>query len=189
MSKTEKKTAVFYNEREHHTEMAAAHEIAKVFTEAKNELETILEKPLDYTAFKNDVLGYSIAEIKLKYPGAFNLNLPLDKTLQMLSIDLRKLEQFDAILKTTKHEICVCPKKGTATPKDNKEPHILYAETPQQLDRLRVAQSLADLLEELHQYKSGTAKANLTNGVTHIVYFEPQTEKITPNHFFVMGDQ
>jgi hypothetical protein len=189
MIKTEKKTAVFYDEIAHHTEMAAAHETAKVFTDAKNELETILEKPLDsYTGFKNDVLGYSIAEIKNKYPGAFGLNLPLDKTLQMLSIDLRKIEQYDAILKTTPHKICVCPKKGTAEPLNNKEPHIWYAETPEQIARLKFSNELAALLEQAHEYKPGTAKANLTNGVNHIVYFEPQTEKLTPNHFFVMGN-
>jgi hypothetical protein len=170
--------------------MNKAHETAKVFTDAKNELETILEKPIEnYTAFKNDVLGYSIAEIKLKYPAAFNLNLGLDKTLQMLSIDLRKLEQYDATLKTTPHKICVCPKKGTATADDDKEPFCWYAETPEQLQRLRFAQSLADLLEQAQEYKPGTAKANLTNGVNHIVYFNMQNEKITPNHFFVMGAQ
>ena len=184
-----KKVKVFFDEISHYQEMNRAYEITKVFNDAKNELETILEKPIDnYTAFRNDILQYSIAAIKDKYPAAFNLNLGLDKTLSMLSIDLRKLEQYDATLKTTPHKICVCPKKGTATADDDKEPFCWYAETPEQHERLNFANELVGVLERAHEnYLQHTHKANLTNGLQRLVYFEPQTEKITPHHYFIMN--
>lgn len=189
MSKEVKKVKVFFDEASHHQEMTKTYEIVEVYKAAAKELETIIEKTIDNPIeFKNDPLLYSIAQIKLKYPAAFNLNLGLDKTMQMLGIDLRKLEQHDAVLKTTPHKIDVCNKTGNCTPNDDKEPFIWYAEQPEQLARLQFANELAALLERANEYTPFTHKANLTNGLQRFVYFEPQTEKITPHHYFVMNN-
>jgi hypothetical protein len=187
MKKENKKTAVFYNEIEHLTAMREGDTIGLLFKEAKNELETILEAPIkDYTAFRNDVLGYSIAEIKNKFPKPFDLGLPIEKVLAMLSIDLRMIERVDATLKTTPHKFCVCPKTGDATADSCREDFIWYATTDEQHERLDFANELATILERAYLFTPHTYKSNVTNGLTHIVYFDVQTETIKPNHYFVM---
>ena len=188
MSKEAKKVKVFFDESAHYQEMNKAYEIAGVFKAAKNELESIISKPIeDFTAFRSDVLNYSLAEIKKVYPGAFNLNLPLDKTLQMLSIDLRKIENYDAILATTPHSINVCCETGEATPNDDKEPFCWYAETPEQHERLNFANELSDILERSHKFMPHVHKANMTTGLERLVYFNMQNERIQPHHYFVMN--
>ncbi len=185
MKKQERKTAVFYNEGQHHSDMGQTYETTLLFKEAKNSLEAILENPIeDYKAFRADLLGYSIAQIKNKFPKAFDLGLPIDKTLQMLSIDLRIIERADGILKTTPHRFNVCPKTGDCTPDEDKEPYIKYITTDEQHERFDFASELIKLLDKAHTFKPGTQKANLTNGLSHIVYFDPQVGFV-PNHFFV----
>ena len=182
-----KPVAVFYDEITASIELAEAHNVAKVFNDAKAELETILGGSIkDYNAFKSDVLGYSIAAIKDLYPGAFNLNMPLDKTLSMLSIDLRKLEQYDAKLKTTLHSFEVC-KKGIATGSINKEDFTWVASTTEQLNRLAFAQELADILTKANELQPYIGKSDATLGLTTFVYFNGQAGKILPNHHYIIN--
>jgi hypothetical protein len=63
-----KKTRVFFDKSEHYRAVNQAHEIAKVYKDAKEELERIIEEPItDFAAFRKDVLGYSIAQVRVKY--------------------------------------------------------------------------------------------------------------------------
>lgn len=186
MKKQERKTAVFYNELEHLSAMSNAYETTVIFKDAKEDLETILGRSIqDFEAFRKDILGHSLAEIKKTYPKAFDLGLPIEKTLKLLSIDLRKIERADAVIKTTPHKFCVCPKTGLATPDENKEPYIQYAITDEQHERLDFAEQLVAILEKAHTFKLGTNKANLTNGISHLVAYDPQ-KGLIPNHFFVL---
>jgi hypothetical protein len=187
MNKEVKKVKVFFDEVSHYQEMAKTVEIVEVYKAAKKELEAILESQItDYAAFKSDPLLYSIAQIKLKYPAAFNLNLGLEKTLAMLSISLSKLEQYDAILKTTPHKIDVCIKTGNCTPNDDKEPFCYYAESPAQIERLKFTTELSEMLERASLLTPYVRKANVTNGLTHLVYYNIQTDTLTPNHNYIL---
>ena len=187
MKKEKRVTAIYYDELEHSKAIGEGYTLSLLFKEAKDELETIIEKPIeDYTAFKNDVLGYSITEIKTKFPKAFDLGLPIEKVLAMLSIDLQTIERVDNTLKTTAHKFCVCAKTGEAIPDESKDDFIRYATTDEQHERLDFANELIVLLEKAHTFKEYSNKANLTNGLTHIVYHEPQ-EGLIPNRFFVLN--
>lgn len=186
MKKENKKTAIYYSELDHFNAMREGDTLGLLFTEAKNELETILEKPIeDYTAFRNDVLGYSITEIKNKFPKAFDLGLPIEKVLAMLSIDLRMIERVDATLKTTPHKFCVCPKTGKATPDECKDDFIQYATTDEQHKRMDFSNELIAVLERAHQYMPYIAKYNLVLGLERLITLDPQ-EGIIPNRFFVL---
>lgn len=186
MKKENKKTAVFYDGAAHYLAMGEGHKVSLLFKEAKNDLEAILEKPIDdYTAFRNDVLGYSIASIKAKFPKAFDLELPIEKVLAMLSIDLRMIERVDATLRTTPHKFCVCAKSGDATADECKDDFIQHATTNEQHERLDFANEIIKLLEKAHLYTPYTHKSNMTNGLYHIVIFDPQ-EGLIPNRFFVL---
>ena len=187
MKKENKKTAVFYDESSHYLAMRDGDTMALLFREVKNELETILETEIqDYTAFRNDILGYSIASIKSKFPKAFDLELPLEKVLAMLSIDLRMIERVDATLKTTPHKFCVCAKTGEAKGDDCKEDFIWYATTDDQHERLNFANSLIANLEKCHEYSPHRGKHNLVTGVIQFVYLDPQ-RGLVPNHYFVLN--
>jgi dsDNA-binding SOS-regulon protein len=184
--KTAKRTAVFYNEAEHTNAMGEGHKTSLLFKEAKEELEAILEKPIEnYEEFQNDILGYSIAEIKIKFPKAFDLGLSLEKTLAMLSIDLKLITRADGVLKTTPHKYCVCKKTGEAKADESKESFIQYAETDEQHERLDFANELIVILEKAYLYAPHVHKSNVTNGLYHIVVFDPQ-EGLIPNRFFVL---
>ena len=186
MKKENKKTAIYYSELDHNNAMGEGHKISLLFKEAKNDLETILEAPIkDYTAFRNDVLSYSISEIKNKFPKAFDLGLPIEKVLAMLSIDLRMIERVDATLKTTPHKFCVCAKTGEATADACKDDFIQYATTEEQHNRLDFANELIAILERAHQYMPHRAKYNLVLGLEPIIILDPQ-EGIIPNRFFVL---
>lgn len=182
-----KKVKVFFDEISYSQELGKAYEIIEVYKAATKELETIIEKPIDNPIeFRNDPLLYSIAQIKLKYPAAFNLNLGLEKTMQMLSISLNKLEQFDGILKTTPHKINVCCETGQATPCEDTEAFCWFAETPEQHNRLKFATELSDMLERASELTPYVRKANVTNGLAHLVYYNMQTDKIVPHHYFII---
>ena len=190
MNKTAEKQriAIHYNELDHFNAMREGDNVGLLFKEAKEELETILEaKIADYTAFRNDVLNYAIAEIRKKYSGAFALNLPFDTTIQMLGLSLKNFERIDAIIKTTPHTFKVCSKTGKATPCDDKLPFTLFCETPQQHKRLKFANELSNILERAYLFTPYTFKSNVTNGLTHIVYFDVQTETIKPTPNFVLN--
>ena len=188
MKKENKKTAVFYDASGHYTEMNNANESGQTFKRAKNNLEAIINKPIsDYTAFRSDILGYAMAEIKKTFPKPFELGLTDEATLKMLSIDLSQLTADSYFLATTPFKFCVCPKTGEATPDECKEPFIWYAETKEQHERLDFALELASILERAYLFTPHTFKSNVTNGLTHIVYFDVQTETIKPNHYFVMN--
>lgn len=183
----EVKIKVWFDESSHYQEMNKAHEIAAVFKAAKQELETIISKPIeDFSAFRNDILQYSISEITKVYPAAFNLQLGLQKTLSMLSINLRKIEEYDAILSTTPYNINVCSKTGEATPNDDTSPFCYYAETPDQLNRLRFCNDLIANLEKCHEYAPHRGKHNLVNSLVQFVYLDPQLG-LVPNHHFVLN--
>ena len=187
MKKENKKTAVFYDESSHYSAMRDGDTMALLFKEAKNELEAILEKPIeDYTAFRNDILGYSIASIKAKFPKAFDLGLPIEKVLAMLSIDLRMIERVDATLKTTPYKFCVCPKSGDATSDECKEEFIWYATTDEQHERLDFSNDLISNLEKCHEYAPYRGKHNLVMGIVQFVYLDPQLG-LVPNHNFVLN--
>lgn len=189
MKKENKKTAVFYDESGHYMEMNNANESGQTFKRAKNNLEAIINKPIsDYTAFRSDILGYAMAEIKKTFPKPFELGLTDEATLKMLTIDLSQLTTDSYFLATTPFKFCVCPKTGEATPDECKEPFIWYAETPEQHERLNFANELSEILERAHEkYTPYIHKANLTNGVEKLVYFHPQTNKIVPHHYWVMN--
>jgi hypothetical protein len=188
MKKDNKKTAVFYDESGHYTEMNNANESGQTFKRAKNNLEAIINKPIsDYTAFRSDVLGYAMAEIKKTFPKPFELGLTDEATLKMLSIDLSQLTTDSYFLATTPFKFCVCPNTGEATPDECKDPFIWYAETKEQHERLDFCNELANILERAYLFTPHTFKSNVTNGLTHIVYFDVQTETIKPNHYFVMN--
>lgn len=188
MKKENRITAVFYDELGHHLAMSQTNESVQTFKRAKNNLEGIISKPIsDYKAFRRDVLGYSMAEIKKAFPKPFELGLTDETTLKMLSIDLKQLQEDAEFLKHTPFRICICPKTGTATPDESKELFIEYATTDEQHERLDFGNELANILERAYLYTPHTFKSNVTNGLTHIVYFDVQTETIKPNHFFVMN--
>jgi hypothetical protein len=185
MVKREKKK-VWYDQAEHTTQMRNAHGVTLVFKDAVASLEAILESPIkDYAAFKNDVLGYAIAQIKIKFSKAFGLGLSLDQTLSMLSIDLRKIETADGVIKTTPYSITVS-ESGEASADEDQERFTYYAESEDQHKRLDFANELCNILERAHHYKPGTGIANLTYGVNHIVVFDPQKEVIIPLPNFVL---
>jgi hypothetical protein len=187
MKKENKKTAVFYDEALHFSAMRDGETMAILFREAKNELEVILEKPIeDYTAFRNDILGYSIASIKVKFPKAFDLGLPIEKVLAMLSINLRIIERADATLRSTPHKFCVCAKTGEAKGDDCKEDFIWYATTDEQHERLNFTYSLITNLEKCHEYAPYRGKHNLVMGLIQFVYLDPQLG-LVPNHNFVLN--
>ena len=187
MKKANKKTAVFYDESSHYSAMRDGDTMALLFKEVKNELETILEKPIeDYTAFRNDIYGYSVASIKAKFPKAFDLGLPIEKVLAMLSIDLRMIERVDATIKTTPHKFCVCAKTGEAHSDDCKEDFISYATTDEQHERLDFANELIANLEKCHEYSPYRGKHNLVTGLIQFAYLDPQRGLI-PNHYFVLN--
>lgn len=186
MKKENKKTAIYYSELDHLNAMREGDALGLLFKEAKNELETILEKPIeDYTAFRNDVLDYSIASIKAKFPKAFDLGLPIEKVLAMLSIDLRMIERVDATLKTTPHKFCVCAKTGNATADECKDDFIQYATTDEQHKRMDFSNELIAVLERAHQYMPHIGKYNLVLGLERLITLDPQ-EGLIPNRFFVL---
>jgi len=186
-----KKVKIYFDTLSHWQEMNRSAEIAAVFKSAKIELESILEKPIeDYTAFSNDPLLYAIAAIKDKYPGAFNLMLPLDKTLAMLSISLQKMKNFDGILKTTPHKINICSKSGEATHcEDNEEEFCSFAQTPEQHERLQFCNDLIANLEKCHKYAPYRGKHNLVTGLAQFVYLDPQLGIVCNHHFVLNGIQ
>ena len=187
-AKEVRKTAIYYNEQQHHSEMSQAHESIQTFKRAKNNLEAITNKPIkDFEAFRNDILGYSMRSIKETFPKPFKLGLSDEATLKMLSIDLKQLTQDDAFLSTTPFKFCVCSKTGEATPDDCKEDYIWNITTDEQHQRLDFCNELSEILERAYLFTPHTFKSNVTNGLTHLVYFNVQTEAITPNHFFVMN--
>jgi len=187
MKKENKKTAIFYNEIEHSQEMRKAYELVVVFDEAKKELETILEKPIeDYVAFKKDVLAYSLKEIKLKYPRAFELGIPTETTLNMLNLNLRSIREAEAVLRNNPCKFDVCPKTGKANASEDKEPYIWYATTDEQHARLDFANELIEVLNKAHAFTPYVHKANMTTGVNRIVVFDGATEKIIPHPYFIM---
>jgi hypothetical protein len=182
-----KKEKIFFDESLYNQEVSKSYEIVEVYKKAKKEVEAILEVPLEnFEAFKEDALEFTISGIKKKYPGVFALNLPLDKTLQMLSIDLDKLKQYDAILKTTPHKINVCKNSGDATPCEDQEPFFLYAETTEQLSRLKFANELVEKIEKCHEFSPYKGKHNLVTGLTQFMYLDPQKGFVV-NHFFVLN--
>lgn len=184
----EVKIAIHYNELDHLNAMREGDNVGLLFKEAKEQLETILEAKIeDYTAFRNDVLNYAIAEIRKKYSGAFALNLPFDTTIQMLGLNLKNFERIDSILKTTPHTFKVCPKTGKATPCDDKIPFTSFCETLEQHNRLEFANELCTILEKAYLFTPFTFKSNVTNGLTHIVFFDVQTGTIKPTPNFVLN--
>jgi len=114
------------------------------------------------------------------------LNLPLDKSLQMLGIDLRNIEQSDAKLSTTPFKVKVCNKTGACTPDDNKEDFISYAVTDEQHERLDFANELISNLEKCHNYAPYRGKHNLVMGLVPFIYLDPQLG-LVPNHHFVLN--
>jgi len=189
MSKTAEKQriAIHYHELDHLNAMREGDKVGMLFKEAKEQLETILEAKIDYTAFKNDVLNYAIAEIRKKYSGAFALNLPFDTTIQMLGLSLKNFERIDSIIKTTPHTFKVCNKTGNTSSCDDKIPFTLFCETPEQHQRLEFANELADILERAAALTPYVRKSNVTNGLVHLVYHDVQTDTLKPNHNFVLG--
>jgi hypothetical protein len=188
MSKAEKKTPIFYNQGEHHSEMSKAYEVGLIFKRSKDDLEKILGTPIaDYAEFRKDPLGYAKAEIRKAFPKPFELGLTEQATLKMLSIDLRQIERDSLYLATNPIKFCVCPKTGAVSADECKEDYIWYATTDEQHQRLDFGNELANILERAYLFTPHTFKSNVTNGLTHIVYFDVQTETIKPNHFFVMN--
>jgi hypothetical protein len=104
----------------------------------------------------------------------------------MLSIDVKKLEQYDAVLKTTPHKIDVCSKTGNCTPTDAREPFTYYAQTPEQHERLKFSNDLIAILEKCHEYAPYRGKHNLVTSVIQFAYLDPQLG-IIPNHNFVLN--
>lgn len=185
MSKAEKKTAVFYDQQSHYLDQSQAFEAGQVFKGAKNNLEEILKKEIDYTAFRKDILGYSLSEIKKAFPKPFKLGLTDEATLKMLSIDLNRLKEADAFLKFTSIKFCVCPKTGDTSPDEDREPYISYAVNDDQHQRLNFCNELISVLNKAHEYIPHKAKYNLVLGLESLIYLDPQ-RGVVPNHNFVL---
>jgi len=186
MKKENKKTVVFYDEAGHHLAMSQTDESVQTFKRAKTNLEAIIKKPIsDYMAFRRDVLGYSIREIKSTFPKPFELGLSDEATLTMLSIDLKQLKEDAEFLQHTPYEICICPETGIATPSDCKEPFTDYITSDEQHERLDFANDLIAKLEKCHEYSPYRGKHNLVNGLIQFVYLDPQ-KGLVPNHSFLL---
>ena len=188
MSKTaEQKTAVFYDESGHNLEMNQAYEVGLIFKRAKETLEQITNTPIaDYEAFRADILGYSMQSIKQTFPKVFNLELSEADTLKMLSINLEQLKKDAADLQAHPVPFCVCKKTGAVTPEENREKHTWFITTKEQHDRLKFTNELADILQRASEVTPYVRKANVTNGLIHLVYYDAQTDTLKPNHNYVM---
>jgi hypothetical protein len=178
--------AVFYDENRHHTTMGNAYELVKVFNDAKLELETIIAKPIEnYAAFRKDIIGFSVEQIKLTYPMPFALGLSDDITLGMLGINLDSLKRHSDALKFTPYKIIVS-KAGICEVCTDATPYKLYAKTHEQHERLDFANELCISLEAAHKYKPFQNKANLTTGLQGLVYHETVSNSFKANHVFVL---
>lgn len=187
MSKAEKKTAVFYNELEHHSTMSQANEAVEVYKRAKNNLQTIIGKEIkDFKGFRKNPLAFSMAIIKETFPKPFELGLSDEATLKMLSIDLSQLEKDSLYLIGTPHQIKICDKTGNCEPQDDKEQFISYATNDLQHDRLQFCQDLISNLEKCHEYAPYRGKHNLVMGLIPFIYLDPQ-RGLVPNHNFVLN--
>jgi hypothetical protein len=178
--------AVFYDENLHHTTMGKSYELVVVFNDAKRELETIIAKPIEnYVAFRKDVIGYSLEQIKLTYPKPFELGLSDELTFGMLGINLDSLKRHSEVLKYSPYKIIVS-KAGICEVCSDATPYKLYAKTEEQHERLDFANELCVSLEAAHKYKPFQNKANLVTGLQGLVFHETVSNTFKANHIFVL---
>jgi len=181
------KTAVFYDALSHHLAMSQSHETSLIFTRAKEKLEQIIDKPIkDYEAFREDILGYSMQSIREVFSKPFELGLSDGATLKMLSINIDQLKTDAEKLRNNPTPFCVCKKTGAVSPDQNPEAHTWYITTKEQHERLKFTTELAAILELASEVTPYVRKANVTNGLAHLVYFDPQTDTLKPNHNYLM---
>lgn len=181
-----KKTAVFYDALSHHLAMSQSHETSLIFKRAKENLEQITNRPIkDYEAFRNDIICYSMQSIKETFPKPFELGLTDEATLKMLSINIDQLKTDAENLKNNPIAFCVCNKTGAVSPDENREPHTWYITTKEQHDRLNFTTELAEMLELASKVTPYVRKANVTNGLSHLVYYCMETDTLKPSHTYV----
>lgn len=183
--KTKERVPVFYNEFDHTTAMRDGYETSLLFNEAVKELQAIIKKPIeDYKAFRTDVLGYSLEEIKKTFPKPFDLGLDLEQTLKMLTIDLTNLKRISQIISTTPHRFNVCDKTGYASACEDKEPFTFYAETPEHFERLEYSNKIIDVANNTLSYNKHQHLGNTIRGFINFVVLDPQ-KGLIPNWYFI----
>jgi hypothetical protein len=119
---------------------------------AIGELEKIIKKPIDdYKAFSKDIVAYSIEAIKKTYPKPFELDLDLETTLKMLSIDMTNLksyaDQFDVNTECTIFD-------GYAKNEINQDQFNKYCETDEQFERYDYALQVIDTIQKAVNYQN-----------------------------------
>jgi hypothetical protein len=180
------KKEIWYDELSHSIAMGEGWKKGELFKQAKDDIEKIIGRPLtSYPEFKKDPLEYALKEIKASFPKPFDLGLSDDVVLGMLGIDLRLIKQISPELKNTPHVFNVCAKTGKCSASEDKTPFKWFAESKEELDRLDFAEKLADILEQAHELTPYVNKAEVTLGLTHLVYLDVQTGKFIPNHWYI----
>lgn len=182
-----RKEKIYFDEWSFTDNWAKAFEIAKVFKEAKNELEEILEKPIkDYGAFKANPIEYAKEAIKEANPKVFALGLTMENTLKMLSVNLNNLERLSKVITLSPFEIVV-DKNGIAVASENKEPFTVYAETKDELERYDFCLKLIEIMKEAHNQNTDKPLRSFNAGFMHLILWNVQTESYIPNWQFVKG--
>ena len=186
--KKQERIPVFYDEGQHVCEMRNAYETTLTFNEAVAELQMIIKKPIeDYNAFRQNILDYSIEAIKKTFPKPFELGMDNDATFKMLSIDLTKLDKLSQIITTTPHRFVVCEKTGKASPCEDKEPYIYYAETPEQFERMEFSNKIIEVAEKTVSFNKHQHLGNTIGGFINFVVLDPQKGLIPNWHFVIKG--
>lgn len=117
---------------------------------AIEELEAILKNDIeDYKAFSKDILTYSVEAIKKAYPKPFQLDLDLETTFKMLSIDLTNLKNYARTFDTST-EFTIT--NSYARNKIKSENFNRYVETPEQFDRYDLSMQIIDTIKKAISY-------------------------------------
>lgn len=182
-----RKEKIYFDEWSFTENWAKAFEVAKVFKEAKNELEEILQKPIkDFGAFKANPIEYAKEAIKEANPKVFALGLSDENTLKMLSFNLNNLERLSNVIKLTNFKIIVS-EKGEASPDESKEPFTVYAETVNELERYDFCLKLIETIKEAYNQNTNVPLRLFNAGFMHLIIWDVQTERYIPNWQFVKG--
>lgn len=115
-----------------------------------DEFQNITKKPIsDYKAFSQDILGYTMTEIKAMFPKPFDLDLGDEATLKMLSIDLTNLKEYSREW-DVKTEYTIVD--GYARIEIDQERFKQYVETDKQFERYDFCMQAIDTIEKAVKY-------------------------------------
>lgn len=182
-----RKEKIYFDEWSFTDNWAKAFEVSKVFKEAKNELEEILQKPIkDFGAFKTNPIEYAKEAIKEANPKVFALGLSDENTLKMLSINLNNLERLSNVITRSPYAIIVT-EKGEVSPDENKEPFTIHAEKVDELERYDFCLKLIEVIKEAYKQNTDKPLRLFNAGFMHLIIWDVQTESYIPNWQFVKG--